>query len=303
MTRHLLGIPDLPLRAFQRTPGGTIKPQGGGKGGTPDAPDYGPMAAASKEAAEIGAALGQKQLDENRRQYEDSMAVAKPVIEAQKGIMDQTMQQGQDYYDYSKNTFRPIEQSLADEAMSGTSRYNTNAGVRASAEEEATRAAADTARASANAEQQNNRAAISMGVNPNSGRFAALNVGNSLAKAGMNASAMTNARNKAVQLDYAKRLDVTGLGRGLPGASQGAYQVATGAGSNAVGNQNATASQYINGMAGGTGTIMQGQGMNISGLGNVLNSQTSVYNAQMNNQGDGGLGAIGAIAGTAGAIF
>src|SRR3546814_7306187 len=96
---------------------------------------------------------------------------------------------------------------------------------------------------------------------PNWCRFACMKVCEKLAAAGLGASAQTQARTKGVALDYAKRMDVTGLGRNLPGASQGAYQIATGAGSSAVSNQNQTAAQYINGMSAGNGTIMKGQGM------------------------------------------
>src|SRR3546814_7687190 len=93
--------------------------------------------------------------------------------------MQQAQQQGDDYYKYMTDTFRPIEQGLADEAQSGANRYNTNANLRASVEEEATRAPADVARPTANASEQNNRAAAMMGGNPNSGRFASMRLGRS----------------------------------------------------------------------------------------------------------------------------
>lgn len=48
MSMHNLGIPDLPMMAFQRDARGLIRPQGGGKGKTPKQPDY--VAAAEAEA-------------------------------------------------------------------------------------------------------------------------------------------------------------------------------------------------------------------------------------------------------------
>lgn len=268
-----------------------------GKGDAPEAPDYTPLANASAEAAKIGADLGYTQLAQNQAQFDKNMAVAAPIIQAQTGIMNQTMAQGEDYYNYMKDTFRPIEQSLVDQAQNGTSRYDTNANVRASVEAEASRAAADASRASTNAAEQNNRAMLSMGVNPNSGRFASLQVGNKLADAALRSSAQTQARTKGVALDYAKQLDAAALGRNLPGASTGAYNVAVNAGNSAVSNQNGTAAQYLNGLSAGNGTIMQGQGQQIQGLGNVLNSQTSAYNAALNNQGSDFMGSIGGILG------
>ncbi len=47
------------------------------------APDYTPVAQASKESAQIMADLGRAQLDESKRQYEQNMAVVKPVVEVQ----------------------------------------------------------------------------------------------------------------------------------------------------------------------------------------------------------------------------
>lgn len=87
-------------------------------GEAPPAPDYTPVADASKESAEIAAALGRDQLAEARRQYNETTAMSKPVIETQLGIMKQTADQGQDYYDYSK-TFRPIEQKMAVQSVGG----------------------------------------------------------------------------------------------------------------------------------------------------------------------------------------
>lgn len=89
---------------------------GGGKDGA-DAPDYEPLAKASKEAAEIGSKLGYAQLDQAQQQYENNMAVAKPVVDAQLGLMKQQQQQGDDYYQTQKTFGRPLENSLSYAAM------------------------------------------------------------------------------------------------------------------------------------------------------------------------------------------
>ena len=271
-------------------------------GDAPDPPDYTPMADASKESAEIGAQLGREQLAENRRQYDANMLVAEPIIQAQTGLMRQSIEQGDDYYDYMKGTFRPIEQELADEAATGKSRYETNADVRANVEREASRAVSDVQAGLASSQRQNERALASMGVNPNSGRFAAMKVGEGLQAAAMRAGAATAARDKGVAQDYAKRMDVAGLGRGLPGASQGAYATALNAGNSAVNNQNSTSGQYMSGMNAGNGLIMQGQGMQLQGLGNVAQMQTNAYNAALsaNAQESAGLmGGLGMLGGAA----
>lgn len=256
-----------------------------------DAPDYTPMAQASEEAARIGAELGREQLAESRRQYEENRAAIAPILAAQKGIMDSTKQQGDDYYQYQTNTFRPLEQKIVADAMN----FDTE-GYR---EGQARSASLDVQRAMANSEAQSARAMAAMGVNPNSGRFAGMKRANSLQTAAMRAGAATGARTQAEAMGYARKMDAAGLGRNLPGASTGAYQVAVGAGNSAAGNQMAPGAQLLNGMAQGSGTIMQGQAQHIQGLSGILGSQTS-----MASQGDGGATAatIGAAGGIAVAI-
>lgn len=264
--------------------------------------DTRPLANAAEYAADVGERLGTEQLNEARRQYDNDMRVATPIIEAQTGLMNQSILQGDDYYNYMKGTFRPIEQDLADEAATGRSRYDTNVDVRANVEREASRAVADTQSALAGSQAQNARAMASMGVNPNSGRFAAMKVGEGLQAAAMRAGAATNARDKAVNLDYAKRMDVTGLGRGLPGASQGAYSMALNSGNSAVGNQLQTGSKMLGGMQAGNSTIMQGQGMKLQGLGQAtsLQAQAAMANANAAAQEGAGLwSGIGTLAGAA----
>ena len=82
----------------------------------PPPPDYTPVAKASKEAAEIAAQLGREQLNEARWQYDQNMAVARPVIETQLGLMQDALVQGRDYYEYGK-TFRPLEQKMLRQTM------------------------------------------------------------------------------------------------------------------------------------------------------------------------------------------
>jgi len=108
-----------------------------------------------------------------------------------------------------------------------------------------------------------------------------------------------NNRNLRLQDDstnWARKLDVAGLYRNLPGASQGAYGVSTNAGNAAVANTMQPGGQLLTGMAQGAGFQQTGMGQNITGLGGVLNAQNSYnnmvsqYNASQ-NQG-GGMGAL-----------
>jgi hypothetical protein len=122
----------------------------------------------------------------------------------------------------------------------------------------------------------------SMGVNPNSGRFAGANAANNLGLAANKANAMTSTRDKAEQLGWAKMLDATGLGRNLPGASSGAYAGALNAGNSAGNNMQQPGQNYMAGMGQGAGLIGQGRQMYQSGMGNALNGQANLYNHSMN---------------------
>jgi hypothetical protein len=238
------------------------------------APNYNSLADASKESAQIMAGLGRQQLDEAKRQYDLAFPFVQQIAQGQNDIMQQTAAQGQDYFDYMKSSFRPVEQKMVQDALD----YNTEA----KREELAQQAAADAGLAFQNTQAANERAMASMGVNPNSGRFAGQRRASELGLAAQRANAMSKTRTQAEGLGYARLADVVGMGRGLPGASQGAYQVATGAGSNAAQNFQSPGQNYMAGMGQGAGTIGQGRQMYQSGLGAALDGQASIYNNQSN---------------------
>ena len=213
------------------------------------APDYTPMQA-----------IGREQLDFAKQQYAEMAPLARQVAAQQMAAQQQQMRQGQDYYDYQQQTFRPLEQGLVRDAE----RFNT-ADYR---ETLARDAAAAAGRAFGTTQAASQRAQASMGVNPASGRAMSMANQSNLGLAANRANAMTGARNQAEQIGFARRLDVTGLGRNLAGASTAAYQGANAAGSAGVNTSMAPGSQYQQGMqqAGQT-------------YGNVLSNQTNYANA------------------------
>lgn len=219
------------------------------------APDYGPMAAISKD-----------QLEFAKQQYADLKPLAEKIAAQQMAAQQQQMNQAQDYYNYQTQTFRPVEQGLVRDAQ----RFNT-ADYR---NQLASQAAAASAQAFGNVQASNQRAMASMGVNPNSGRFAGINAQSNLGLAAQRAGAMTGARQQAEQMGWARRMDVTGLGRGLAGASNAAYQGATGAGTSGMNTSMAPGNQLQQGLTGAANTY-----------GNMANGQASMANAAMNAQG------------------
>ena len=227
----------------------------GGKS-SPPPPDYTGMEA-----------LGREQLQFARQQYAEMAPLAQRVAAQQMAAQDQQMRQAQDYYDYQQQTFRPVEQGLVRDAE----RFSTE-GFR---EQQARDAAAATGRAFGVMQDAAGRAAASRGVNPNSGAGMALQSQNMLGLSAQRANAMTGARNQAEQMGFARRMDVTGLGRNLAGASTAAYGGATGAGTAGINTSMAPGGQRMQGMqqAGGT-------------MNNVTTGQAGMYNAAQNRQAE-----------------
>lgn len=229
------------------------------------APDYSGMEA-----------LGREQLQFARDQYADIKPLAQQIAAQQMAAQQQQMNQAQDYYNYQRDTFRPVEQGLVRDAE----RFSTE-GYR---EQLAGQAAAAAGRAFGVQQEMGQRAMAARGVNPNSGAAMALQAQGNLGLAAQRANAMTGARTQAEQMGFARRMDVTGLGRNLAGASTAAYGGANAAGTSGINTSMAPGSQAMTGMA------QSGQTM-----GNVLSNQVSQFNAGLNAEGQ----VIGALTGAA----
>ncbi|RRQ20402.1 hypothetical protein D5687_09485 [Guyparkeria sp. SCN-R1] len=266
----------------------------GGKGSSPPPPDYSQLADASEESARIMADLGYQQLDEARRQYERTLPLIERVTESQIATMDETQQQGRDYYDYQSETYRPLEKELVGDAR--------NFSTQAEFERRAGQAAADYEKQQTQARQANARQMASMGVNPNSGKYQAIQAQSGLTNAANKAGAMNNARTQAENLGYARRMDAAGLGRNLAGASQGAYGVATSAGNSAASNTQQPGQNLMAGMGQGSATIGSGRDMMQTGLGTALSGQADMYNAAQ-KRGSDSSAALGSAIGMAGAMM
>jgi hypothetical protein len=225
-------------------------------------------------------ALGREQLAFSRQQYAEMMPLARQVYGQQMDAQRQQMDQAQNYFDYQQQTFRPVEQGLVRDAE----RFSTE-GYR---EQMAGQAAAAAGRAFGVQQDMGQRAMAARGVNPNSGAAMALQAQGNLGLAAQRANAMTGARTQAEQLGFARRMDVTGLGRGLAGASTAAYGGATAAGSAGMNVAMAPGNQ-----------LQQGYGAAGTTMGNIATGQAGLYNAGQNRQGE----MFGAVLGAGATIF
>lgn len=258
----------------------------GGK--SPDPPNYAPVAQASRESAEVAKELGNRQLDFTERQYEELKPLFERITGMQMQAAQQQMDMAQNVYEYQK-MYRPVERELVRRAQE----FNTEA----YREGLARQAKADTERAFANQDQAHQRQMLSMGIDPSSGRFDASKRIQDTQQAALQANAMNQTRQQARDKGNALLAGAAGLGRGMSPALA-AYSGAMNAGNSAGQNAMAPGNQYMAGLQAGAGTIQSGQALQMRGLGSILNTQGSIY--QADQQANAALWqGIGGAAGTA----
>lgn len=307
-------------------------------------PNYDAVAQASKESAEVMAALGRDQIAESKRQYDLNKQTADKVSASQLALMDQTKQQGDEYFNYWKTNAKPVESILQSEALgltvdeqkqlaeikaaetaaynkalegykpqdtsapnfqmdtSASDKFLAERAAAASArkeEEAAGRAVSDVRQGTTQQQNQMMRQGMRYGFSPSKMASVSGILATQQGLAG--ASAANQAREKEKSLGYAKKLDVAGLYRGMPSASQGAYSVANNSGNSAVANAMAPGAQLINGTNAGANVVGAGQNIRMQGVLGVLNAQSSYANsanqAMASGGGGGGLGGIGSVLG------
>ncbi|RDL44367.1 hypothetical protein DN730_08155 [Marinomonas piezotolerans] len=127
------------------------------------------------------------------------------VIEAQNRIAQAQLDMAQEDRDYYEQTYRPLEEEIA--ANAGVTDAETNQMV--------AQAGLTTANAMDSANAQRERNLQRMGVNPNSGAYAANTRKNAIAKAVAKANSQNSARAAAEQQDYSEKVAAVGLGKGI----------------------------------------------------------------------------------------
>ena len=205
------------------------------------------------------------------------------VSDAQLASMKQNDAISNDYWNYQKDTFRPLEGKIIADAQSFDSPERQN--------QNAAKATADVQQAFDNSQGQMQRSLERRGVNPSSGAALALNNQMSMQKAAASAGASNKARTDTELQGYARKMDAANLGRNLASNQATSAGVAMTAGNSAVNNAGIPLTQAQ------SATNMAGQGFNTAIQGN--NSAGSIYGqvAQLENQDSGIWGALGGVAG------
>ena len=271
---------------------------GGGKGSAPS-PNAG-MIASADAAREIAAMQNQTAQDTlafYKEQYSDLKPMLQQLTQNEIAMQQANQKRADEYAQYERSTFRPLERGIVADAAA----FDTEA----KREQLAGLAAADVNAAFTNARGQENRALQRMGVNPNTGRFAALNQQLTLGQAGALAGAKNQARMDAENIGFARKMDAAGLGRNLATNASTAYGVSLSANQQARGGAMAPAGL----MGAGYSSAQQG----FSGAANSYGTAGNIYGQefqgrmqgyQANQQAQGALwGGIGSIAGRVGAAW
>lgn len=266
---------------------------GGGKGAKVAAPDYTPVAAANREAAEISAQVSREQLAWAREQYAQDREITQQFLDVMLPNMRTESEAAARERDRYQTIFQPLEDALAREAQE----YATPERQ----ELEAGKAQADVAQAF-DAQRRSALATLeSYGVDPSMARAGALDRSARISQAAASAGAANAARTQVENVGRALRGEAINIGRGYPGAVAQAYQTAQQSGGGAVQANLQTTASGANTM----GTGMQWTGLQsgfLQNWGQNLDSQGRAWAAgqQARSQAVAGIGsAIGGLAGLA----
>lgn len=248
------------------------------------------------QASQAMADVAREQLAFSKEQYAESLPRIKQfeelvnqVVQGQIKSSEEQSALAKDYESYMKETFRPVEKSLVEDAMT----YDTPARQ----DREAQKAAADVSRAFGLQREMQAREMQRAGINPAAPKYRSQELLAGLGEAATKAGAMTGARENVENIGWAKRMDAAGLGRGLPGNQATSASLALNAGNSAVGNAgqpinayNQAGSQYMGGLS-AAGGMYGGSGSLAS---NAYSQQLNAWNAkQQSNAGMwGGVGSL-----------
>jgi hypothetical protein len=240
----------------------------------PKPPDPNPGLIASAQASERIAGeqlqLARDQFAWAQQQDRENWERIGPLIDQQVRIGNAQEARAQDYYDYERRTFRPLEERIVQEA----NEFDTE-GKR---EELAGRASADVAQGFGIARDSAARNMARYGINPNSEKFASVNKDLTVAEGLARAGAKNNARVMSEEIGNARRMDAAAMGRGLAQNSSAAASLALGANQGAQAGQLNAAAAGNNMRLGGIGAFGAAQ----QGYGMAGNLYGASHNASMN---------------------
>ena len=274
----------------------------GSGGSSPPPPDP-----AVGEAAKQQAEIGKEALEFSKQQWAElqpwrdfQLEVGQQVAQSALTQMDTENQISQDYWNYLKDTFRPLEEQIVAEAKS----YDTP--DRRSAE--AARAVSGVSSQFSTQQQNMGRDLARYGLRPEDADLKASRI----AEAGLSAVAANDARRNVEAVGTARKLDAASLGRGLPANQATAAQLGLASGAAATGGAAASGQGVVSsaqlmqqgyntaiGAQGSAGQMLLGQwnaGLQGWGMGEQASAQRSAGTGAAVGAGVGAAVGIAAIA-------
>lgn len=249
-------------------------------------------AAMAGQSAMLG--LGQRQIDFAQQQYDQFNPIYQQMAQQQMGLQNSYQEQANASNQMYSDSFMPMIQDYANQARN----FNTDAYQQQLAQQ----ASSDAAAAFGNTQASSARSMASMGVNPNSGRFAGLTHANDVQLAAQRGAAMTNTRAAARAEGERMTTNAIGLGDGLRNAGMQASQMAMNAGNNA-GQMLMAPGQLVQNAYNSQGNMMQNAySHGLSGQNMALGFQQQNNAAQAQERGALYSG-IGSVVGTVGGMF
>ena len=256
------------------------------------------------------AEAAKRQMDLAEEQWQDYIANERPMIRnlanEALGIQRSTAERSNALSDYqlenmrfNDNRYRTVGIPFEDQLLQDVNRFDSQ-GYK---DQQVAAAMGDVQQGFSGAAEQQRRGLARMGVNPNSGKFAAANANMGFEQAKAMANAANKTRMAADQIGLSSKMSMyggmkglAGLGNANAGLAMGSMgtglqtaNMINGAGNNLVGANNSTFGSSMSGMSAG-----------ISGLGNY--AQLGQSAAQINNASDPFSTILGAAAGGAGAF-
>ncbi|MFN5348820.1 MAG: tail fiber domain-containing protein [Polaromonas sp.] len=264
-------------------------------GGDAPAPDMSGQNAAALQQAALSTeqlAWAKEIYAEAAPQRADSIRRANLVSDAQLEAMNKQTALTDDYANYNKTTFRPLERGIVADAQG----YDTPARREAMAGQ----AMADVGSQADAGRETLAREAMARGVDPSSGNFAAAQGASAVRQAAAKAAAGNDARMKVETIGAARKSDAANLGRNLASSQATSAGIALSQGNSSASNMAATGAIT----AGGNAILNSGYSGAQAGLAGAANTYQGITNAQLkanesNNAVWGALGTMGGAAITA----
>jgi hypothetical protein len=264
-----------------------------GKSSAPKAPDYSGIAQASEDQAQKEFDLGEDQLSFYKDQYNTYLPYVTDYLTSTTKTSDENRDRANEYYDYYKSEYKPLESKFVDQVNDYAS--PTRTAVKAGAAEADVANQYDASRKSALSSLE------SYGIDPSQTRYGALDLSTRVAQARDTAAAGTKSRLNTEAVGLGLEGEAIKTGRGYAPDVSGAYDTATKAGSAGINSTTSYLGTEDSAMGSPTSYLDSGN-KSLSGATTALstgyNDSLSSYNANQTSSANTSKG-IGSLLGGA----